>query len=168
MYAIGPNCIFHTNINLRQRKSIKVKCSNDPILPKIVESKSENNITSIVNETTPNILEYIEKVNGRCAMQGFMWGSINYLQTGNSISDQLVHKNNYGYEITNNCIYMISIIALITLGTTMTTVLKDFDSLYGLYNKSLELAPNKFSSDVEILHCRLAMIGIVFLYFLIN
>lgn len=136
----------------KRASKIKVACVvNEEVEP---ESTPVNSIISYPN--------FAEKLNGRCAMQGFMWGSAHRILEGKSVANQIVELNatNGHYEINdNNVLAFVSIVALITLGTAITEINNDND----LYKNSLKYQPEKFTSEAELLNGRLAMMGFLIL-----
>jgi len=108
----------------------------------------------------PGFLEFAETVNGRAAMQGFVWGSVTEALTGKSIKDQLVSANPMGgFEIIpQDALAVTTIIALVVLGTAITSILP---------NEKLQVESGKlagpFTNEAEKLNGRAAMIGFVLL-----
>ena len=105
--------------------------------------------------------EFAEIVNGRSAMQGFVWGAITEAVTGKGIKEQLITVNPVGGNgiVANDILAATSVIALVVLGTSFTSILP---------NKNLEafgakLTPKQFTSSVELFNGRVAMVGFLFL-----
>ena len=107
---------------------------------------------------SPTYLQFAEKVNGRAAQQGFIWGAVNEAYTGNNVMEQLVHRSADGtYEfISGDVLNAVLVIAAVTLGTAITTVVPNRE----LEEQARALAP-QFTDDAELLNGRLAMLGFV-------
>ena len=110
----------------------------------------------------PSYLEFAERVNGRAAMQGFVWGSVNEAITDNNVYHQLISKNPDGtYAImSGDVLNLIFVVAAVALGTAVTTFVPNQE----LEESSARIAP-QFTSDAELLNGRLAMIGFAMLLF---
>ena len=110
--------------------------------------------------STQTFFELAETVNGRAAMQGFIWGSLNEAMTGNNIREQLVSANPVGgYNIIpEDVLAAVSVIGLVVLGTSITALLPN-EKL----QKSSQRLAGPFTNDVEMLNGRVAMIGFLIL-----
>ena len=96
-------------------------------------------------------IKFAEIVNGRCAMQGFIWGSVKEAMTHNTIMEQLVTKTSDGnFDINAMGALEFSVIVfLVTLGTVFTSVVKDASGY----------SSETFTTDAEMTNSRLAMVG---------
>ena len=96
-------------------------------------------------------VQFAETVNGRCAMQGFIWGSVKEAMTHESIMQQVFTKTADGQMDINSTgvLEFSAVVALVTLGTVFTSVLKDASAY-----KS-----ETFTNDAEMANARLAMVG---------
>mgnify|MGYP001286798515 CR=1 FL=1 len=105
--------------------------------------------------------KFAEKLNGRCAMQGVVWGTIRGAMTHKGIIEQVVTQNTFGgYDISPDSILCAtSVIALVTLGTSASSFIENKD----LIESSTSKAPKNFTEDTELLNGRLAMLGFVLL-----
>ena len=137
-----------------------MKKSINPIRKRNVRRRaSKKFITTSTLEKSPTYWEFAERVNGRTAMQGFVWGSVNQAITGNNILEQLVTQTNDGYNlIAEDVLNVVLVIGAITLGSAITTFAPNKDLEY---TKILE----RFTTDAEIINGRLAMCGFVALVF---
>ena len=143
------NSIVHKTFNISRknvvsRKPLKVKCnSNTSDVPQIVEPSEFN------------YLKFAETVNGRCAMQGFIWGSVKEAMTHETIMQQLLTQTANGHiAINSTCVLeFVGIVALVTLGTVFTSVVKDASAY----------SSETFTNDAEMINARTAMIGFVIL-----
>lgn len=116
---------------------------------------------SSVKVSDNSYLKFAEKINGRCAMQGFIWGSVREATTGNSVMEQIIQKNPQGgFDIVpESALYLAGIVALITLGTTITTLNPDDK----VSQDSMKYKPATFTDDTELINGRTAMIGFAIL-----
>lgn len=108
----------------------------------------------------PSYWEFAERVNGRAAMQGFVWGSVNEAFTGNNVMEQLVKLNDVGgYDVVaEDVLNLTLVIAAVALGTAVTTFAPNED-----LQRSSEKLSVRFTPDAELLNGRVAMIGFVML-----
>ena len=108
----------------------------------------------------PSYWEFAERVNGRAAMQGFMWGSVNEAITGNNVLEQLITKSaDNSYDIVSgDVLNAVLVLGGVVLGTAITTFAPNKE----LQDSSIKLA-EPFTADAEMLNGRLAMIGFVIL-----
>jgi hypothetical protein len=106
----------------------------------------------------PTYLQFAEKLNGRAAQQGFIWGAVNEAYTGNDVKDQLfsVAQNGSVDLVSDDILNLVLVVGAISLGTAITTIIPNKTLEY----KSRSLAP-QFTEDAELLNGRLAMLGFV-------
>ena len=113
-----------------------------------------NASTSKAAQSTKPEFDYIkfaETVNGRCAMQGFIWGSVKEAMTHESIMQQVFTKAADGsMDINATGVLEFAVVTgLVTLGTVITSVVKD----------ASEYTSETFTNDAEMTNARLAMVG---------
>ena len=101
------------------------------------------------NEVT--YLEFAERVNGRCAMQGFIWGTVREAFTHKGVTEQLFA---HGTLDTESVLYLSGVIGLVALGTAITDVFP---------NETMNTKSAQFTQDAEIINGRSAMVGFVIL-----
>ena len=102
--------------------------------------------------STNKYVRFVEKVNGRSAMQGFIWGSVKAGITGESIMNQIITKTETGMDmVPTGVLEFFAVTSLITVGSLIT--------------EKLDPVPEegKFTDDAEMLNGRLAMIGFIIL-----
>lgn len=89
-------------------------------------------------------LRFAEKVNGRCSMQGVVWGSVNYAQTHASILQQM--------SSPKDILPAVAVAGAITLGTAITS---------GILDLAVKEQPEDtiWTDDAEVLNSRVAMIA---------
>lgn len=137
------------------RKSFKVprgiKRSHGRVPLKVVCNVSTSKSASTKDDAPFDYIKFAETVNGRCAMQGFIWGSVKEAMTHESIMQQVLMKNADGTMDINSTgvLEFSAVVALVTLGTVFTSVLKDASGY----------TSETFTSDAEMLNARTAMIG---------
>ena len=92
----------------------------------------------------PKFLRFAEKVNGRCAMQGMMWGGINAVCTHHSILQQASDPM--------SILATAGVVGAVTLGTAITS---------GISEKEVpEADPHSvWTAEAEELNARVAMIA---------
>lgn len=107
-----------------------------------------------MTEKNPSYFEFAEKVNGRAAQQGFIWGALNEAYTGNDVKDQLFHITQSGNidMVYDDVLNAIIVIGLITFGTTITTLFP---------SDTLENKSQFFTNKAELINGRFAMLGFV-------
>jgi hypothetical protein len=131
-------------MSTRHRTPLKVICSAS---------------TKVVQQTVPEFdyIKFAETVNGRCAMQGFIWGSVKEAITHESIMQQVLTKTvDGGMDINSMGVLQFSaVVALVTLGTVFTSVLNP--------DKATEYSNETFTNNAEMANARLAMIGFLIL-----
>ena len=109
-----------------------------------------------VSDMDVNFWKFAETVNGRVAMQGFVWGTLNEAITGHSIKEQLISNNPMGglSIVPENLLAATTVIGLVMLGTAMTSILP---------NENMENVKSRFSGpfdeSAEVMNGRLAMLG---------
>ena len=97
-------------------------------------------------------VRFVEKVNGRSAMQGFIWGSVKAGITGESIMHQIMTKTDAGMVmVPNSVLEFVAVSSLVTVGSLIT--------------EKMEPIPEdgKFTNDAEMVNGRLAMVGFIIL-----
>ena len=89
-------------------------------------------------------LRFAEKVNGRCAMQGVVWGGVNYAQTHASILQQMSDPK--------DALPVVAVAGAVTLGTAITA---------GILDLEVKEQPEDtiWTDDAEVLNSRLAMVS---------
>tara|TARA_B100001094_G_C18090921_1_gene750372 strand:+ start:377 stop:847 length:471 start_codon:yes stop_codon:yes gene_type:complete len=131
---------------------------NNIVLNAITENKNE-----IIDKMNYQFLNFIETINGRCAMQGFIWGMKNGIETNKNILEQVMIKNSegnyYNGENIEHILEAVIIIGLIAFGTTVSTL--NYDT--PIVTISMKNSPNHFTKTNERLNGRLAMIGFLIL-----
>lgn len=115
------------------------------------------------NDSEPNAIDYFkfaEKVNGRSAMQGFVWGSFGTAMSGKSVGQQLITGDSTnGYYLEPNALLGISlVVGLVTLGTALTSVISPDNQLI---EKSSKYNIKGFTPKAELTNGRLAMLGFI-------
>ena len=126
-------------IKRRTRDSVKVRSSTEPVKDIIIEyevkdSKSEP-------EPYQPQTRFAEVLNGRAAMQGVLWGSLNWMMTGENVIQQ-VEDPAYAIAAT---------------GVVTTLALA---SLFTAENFSTDKI-GAFTPDAELKNGRLAMLGFI-------
>lgn len=84
---------------------------------------------------------FAEKVNGRSAMQGMLWGATNFANTHHGIIDQL--------RLPQNDLAAVGVVGAVALGTAIT---HDFDDVNTKFDEF-------FSPEAEELNSRVAMMA---------
>ena len=122
-------------------------------VPKFLRQRKQR-IVSRASSKEPRYLEFAELVNSRCAMQGFIWGSVREALTGNTILEQVVAKSDTGaIDINPEGILLYStIVGLVSLGTAFT-----------YFNNDANTSFKQFTSEAELVNGRTAMIGFALL-----
>lgn len=144
-----------TSTRISLRKTFKVpqrsSVSRGRVPLKIVCNASSK---SVVQPEEPlDYVKLIETINGRCAMQGFIWGSVKEAMTHDSIMQQVFMKTaDGGMDINSTGVLEFSVVvALVTLGTVFTSVVKP--------DEAAEYTSSTFTNDAEMVNARLAMVG---------
>ena len=104
--------------------------------------------------------KFAEKVNGRSAMQGFVWGSLGTAMTGKSVGQQLIAGNvDSGYYLEPQALLGFAVVVgLVTLGTALTSTISPDNELI---EKSAKYNIKGFTPKAELTNGRLAMLGFV-------
>ena len=115
------------------------------------------NVGKSVQSTEPrdgdiNYIKLAETINGRCAMQGFIWGAVKEAFTHKSIMEQLFTKTDGTFDIDYTSAFQLSaVVALVTLGTFFTSVVDP--------EKASQYENNTFTNEAEMVNARIAMVG---------
>ena len=123
----------------------------------------KDDIIDVGNDSEPNAIDYFkfaEKVNGRSAMQGFVWGSVGTAMSGKSVGQQLIAGDaTNGYYLEPNALLGISlVVGLVTLGTALTSIISPDNELI---EKSSKYNIRGFTPKAELTNGRLAMLGFI-------
>lgn len=123
-------------------------------VPFSVVCKANSNVSNST-QMPFDYVKFAETVNGRCAMQGFIWGSVKEALSHESIMEQVIMKSSDGTMDINSTgvLEFSAVVALVTLGTVFTSVVKD----------ASEYSSETFTNEAEMVNARLAMIGFLFL-----
>ena len=92
-------------------------------------------------------MRFAEKVNGRCAMQGVVWGGVNYASTHTSIVQQMSDPR--------DILPAVAVAGAITLGTAFTSGVIDM----GVKDQSVPDDDTVWTDDAEVLNSRVAMVA---------
>ena len=131
---------YQTKLTKRStRSSYKVRSSNEPLIEPSVEPPVETSIEPFNPKT-----RFAEVLNGRAAMQGVLWGSLNWMMTGENVIQQIEDP---AYAIA-------------ATGVVTTLALA---SLFTAENFSTEKI-GAFTPDAELKNGRLAMLGFIALF----
>ena len=84
-------------------------------------------------------IRYAEKVNGRAAMQGMLWGAVNFAHSHTGIVDQL--------KMPMNDLAMVGVVGAVAVGTAFTHDVDDVPTKFS----------GVFSDEVETLNAQVAM-----------
>ena len=88
-------------------------------------------------------MRFAEKVNGRCAMQGVVWGGVNYASTHASIVQQMSDPK--------DVLPAVAVAGLVTLGTAFTS---------GVFEMGVKDTDDTiWTDDAETLNSRVAMVA---------
>jgi hypothetical protein len=127
---------YQTKLTKRStRSSYKVRSSSEPS----VEPSVEPSIEPYQPQT-----RFAEVLNGRAAMQGVLWGSLNWMMTGENVIQQIEDP----------------LYAIAATGVVTTLALA---SLFTAENFSTEKI-GAFTPDAELKNGRLAMLGFIALF----
>lgn len=88
-------------------------------------------------------MRFAEKVNGRCAMQGVVWGGVNYASTHASIAQQMSDPK--------DILPAVAVAGAITLGTAFTSGVIEMDVK--------DTDDTIWTDDAEVLNSRVAMVA---------
>jgi hypothetical protein len=132
---------YETKLNIRRRtrSSYKVRSSSEPSTEPSVEPPVSTSIEPFNPKT-----RFAEVLNGRAAMQGVLWGSLNWMMTGENVIQQIEDP---AYAIA-------------ATGVVTTLALA---SLFTAENFSTEKI-GAFTPEAEIKNGRLAMLGFIALF----
>jgi len=122
--------------NRSTRSSYKVRSSSEPSVEPSVEPPIKPSIEPYQPQT-----RFAEVLNGRAAMQGVLWGSLNWMMTGENVIQQIEDP---AYAIA-------------ATGVVTTLALA---SLFTSENFSTEKI-GAFTPDAELKNGRLAMLGFI-------
>ena len=141
--SIRPLCHTHRQTRLttrrRTRESVKIRSSTEPVENIIIEYE-EKDVDPKPEPYDPKT-RFAEVLNGRAAMQGVLWGSLNWMMTGKNVIQQVEDP---GYAIA-------------ATGVVTTLALA---SLFTVENFSTEKI-GAFTPDAELKNGRLAMLGFI-------
>ena len=127
---------YQTKLTKRStRSSYKVRSSSEPS----VEPSVQPSIEPYQPQT-----RFAEVLNGRAAMQGVLWGSLNWMMTGENVIQQIEDP----------------LYAIAATGVVTTLALA---SLFTAENFSTEKI-GAFTPDAELKNGRLAMLGFIALF----
>ena len=118
------------------RSSYKVRSSSEPSGEPSVEPSVEPSIEPYQPQT-----RFAEVLNGRAAMQGVLWGSLNWMMTGENVIQQIEDP----------------LYAIAATGVVTTLALA---SLFTAENFSTDKI-GAFTPDAELKNGRLAMLGFI-------
>ena len=132
---------YETKLNIRRRtrSSYKVRSSNEPS----TEPSAEPPVSTSIEPFNPKT-RFAEVLNGRAAMQGVLWGSLNWMMTGENVIQQIEDP----------------VYAIAATGVVTTLALA---SLFTAENFSTEKI-GAFTPEAEIKNGRLAMLGFIALF----
>jgi hypothetical protein len=132
---------YETKLNIRRRtrSSYKVRSSSEPSTEPSVEPPVSTSIEPFNPKT-----RFAEVLNGRAAMQGVLWGSLNWMMTGENVIQQIEDP---AYAIA-------------ATGVVTTLALA---SLFTAENFSTDKI-GAFTPEAEIKNGRLAMLGFIALF----
>ena len=126
---------YQTKLTKRStRSSYKVRSSSEPTVDPTVEPTVEPKVEPYDPRT-----RFAEVLNGRAAMQGVLWGSLNWMMTGENVIQQIEDP----------------VYAVAATGVVTTLALA---SLFTAENFSTEKI-GAFTPEAEIKNGRLAMLG---------
>ena len=130
---------YQTKLTKRStRSSYKVRSSREPF-----ESSVEPSVKPSIDPYQPQT-RFAEVLNGRAAMQGILWGSLNWMMTGENVIQQIEDP----------------LYAIAATGVVTTLALA---SLFTAENFSTEKI-GAFTPDAELKNGRLAMLGFIALF----
>ena len=134
--SVKPSYHVHRQSKLTTKRHtlgpVKIRSSVEPVKDIIIEYESK---PEPYNPKT----RFAEILNGRAAMQGFLWGSLNWMMTGENVIQQIEDP---GYAIA-------------ATGVVTTLALA---SLFTAENFTTEKI-GAFTPDAELKNGRLAMLG---------
>ena len=124
-------------IKRRTRDSVKVRSSTEPVKDIIIEYEEKDSKSE--PEPYQPQTRFAEVLNGRAAMQGFLWGSLNWMMTGENVIQQIEDP----------------LYAIAATGVVTTLALA---SLFTAENFTTEKI-GAFTPEAELNNGRLAMLG---------
>ncbi len=116
------------------RRTFKIRSSNEPSVEPSVEPSAKPSVEPFDPRT-----RFAEVLNGRAAMQGVLWGSLNWMMTGENVIQQIEDP----------------MYAVAATGVVTTLALA---SLFTAENFSTEKI-GAFTPEAELKNGRLAMLG---------
>jgi hypothetical protein len=125
---------YQTKLTKRStRSSYKVRSSREPF-----ESSVEPSVKPSIDPYQPQT-RFAEVLNGRAAMQGILWGSLNWMMTGENVIQQI-----------EDPVYAIAASGVVTTlaWASMITSEKINDETFGV-----------FTPEAELKNGRIAMLG---------
>ena len=125
------------------RSSYKVRSSSEPSGEPSIEPSVEPSVEPSIEPYQPQT-RFAEVLNGRAAMQGVLWGSLNWMMTGENVIQQIEDP----------------VYAVAATGVVTTLALA---SLFTAENFSTEKI-GAFTPDAELKNGRLAMLGFIALF----
>jgi hypothetical protein len=130
---------YHTRqqTKRRTRGHVKIRSSPEPVKDIIIEYE-EKDLKSEPEPYQPQT-RFAEVLNGRAAMQGFLWGSLNWMMTGENVIQQIEDP----------------LYAIAATGVVTTLALA---SLFTAENFTTEKI-GAFTPEAELNNGRLAMLG---------
>ena len=135
-----PTCHIRrqTKLNNKHRTqySTKIRSSDEPVSNIIIEYEEKEPVTPEYR--------FAEVLNGRAAMQGFLWGSMNWVMTGDNIIQQ-VEDPVYAMAATG----VVTTLALASVFTAEDFTIEKIGA---------------FTPDAELKNGRLAMLGFIALF----
>ena len=131
---------YQTKLTKRStRSSYKVRSSSEPSGEPSVEPSVEPSIEPYQPQT-----RFAEVLNGRAAMQGVLWGSLNWMMTGENVIQQI-----------EDPLYAIAASGVVTTLAWASMITSE--------NFSTEKI-GAFTPDAELKNGRLAMLGFIALF----
>jgi hypothetical protein len=124
-------------IKRRTRDSVKVRSSTEPVKDIIIEYEEKDSKSE--PEPYQPQTRFAEVLNGRAAMQGFLWGSLNWMMTGENVIQQIEDP----------------LYAIAATGVVTTLALA---SLFTAENFTTDKI-GAFTPEAELKNGRLAMLG---------
>jgi hypothetical protein len=124
-------------IKRRTCESVKVRSSTEPVKDIIIEYEEKDSKSE--PEPYQPQTRFAEVLNGRAAMQGFLWGSLNWMMTGENVIQQIEDP----------------LYAIAATGVVTTLALA---SLFTAENFTTEKI-GAFTPEAELNNGRLAMLG---------
>ena len=136
--SVKPSCHTRSQFKLTKRStrsSYKVRSSSEP--------SSEPSVEPSIEPYQPQT-RFAEVLNGRAAMQGVLWGSLNWMMTGENVIQQI-----------EDPLYAIAASGVVTTLAWASMITSE--------NFSTEKI-GAFTPDAELKNGRLAMLGFIALF----